>query len=72
MKEFQKELESLINAHSQENGSDTPDFLLAEYLVGCLDVWNKTLCSREAWYGRIINRRMAATSALAPEPKATE
>lgn len=49
---FQKELETLINCHSQENQSNTPDFLLAEYLMGCLDLWNKSITAREEWYGR--------------------
>jgi hypothetical protein len=30
MTEFRKELETTINCHSRENGSDTPDFILAE------------------------------------------
>jgi hypothetical protein len=47
-----KDIEQAINRHSAENGSDTPDFMLAEYLVGCLEVFNKTTRSREIWYGR--------------------
>jgi hypothetical protein len=35
---FRDELEELINRHSMENGSNTPDFVLAEYLVKCLIV----------------------------------
>lgn len=49
---FQKELENLINRYSQENGSDTPDFILAEYLTGCLATFNRTVIRREEWYGR--------------------
>ena len=30
------EIEQAINRHSIENGSDTPDFILAEYLIDCL------------------------------------
>lgn len=37
---FAKELEILINKHSLENDSNTPDFLLAEYLCSCLDAFN--------------------------------
>jgi hypothetical protein len=33
---FQTELQHLINKYSKEGGSDTPDFVLAEYLVGAL------------------------------------
>lgn len=49
---FAQRLESLINAHSQENGSDTPDFILAQYLLGCLAVFNDVVKRREKWYGR--------------------
>ena len=53
---FAQRLEALINAHSQENGSDTPDFILAQYLLGCLAVWNDAVKRREKWYGREAGR----------------
>jgi hypothetical protein len=49
---FEEEVRKAINGHSMENGSDTPDFLLAEYLSDCLATWNKTVRKREEWYGR--------------------
>jgi hypothetical protein len=49
---FEGDLAKLINARFLENGSNTPDFLLAEYLLGCLDNWNKSVMKRERWYGR--------------------
>jgi hypothetical protein len=49
---FKKELRDLLNKHSKENGSNTPDFILAKYLVGCLDTFNAALQEREKWYGR--------------------
>lgn len=49
--EFSKQLEQLINIHSMENGSNTPDFLLAEYLLGCLDNFERTTGSRDRWHG---------------------
>jgi len=56
MEEFRKELEDLINRHSLENGSDTPDFILADYLVGCLRTFDETLVKRERWYGREVQQ----------------
>ncbi len=50
--EFRKQLEHDINRHCMENGSDTPDFMLADYLVGCLELFDKTIAAREKWYGR--------------------
>lgn len=50
--QFEKDLEGLINKHSIENGSNTPDFLLARFLMQCLDSWNASIAAREKWYGR--------------------
>lgn len=49
---FRKDLEQIINRNSMENGSDTPDFLLAEYLQDCLLAFDKAVKARERWYGR--------------------
>lgn len=47
---FKEELTNLINTHSKENDSNTPDFILAEYIEGCLKVFSKTTKQRELWY----------------------
>lgn len=52
MTSFEKELEQLINRYSLENESDTPDFILADYLRACLETFNNTTKARENWYGR--------------------
>lgn len=49
---FEKALEHLINRYSKENESNTPDYILAEYLMGCLAAWNISVSARERWYGR--------------------
>lgn len=54
MSNFREELEALINKHSMENGSDTPDFILAEYLDSCLKTFDVALTKREEWYGRKV------------------
>lgn len=51
---FRRELQDLINMHSMENGSDTPDFILAEYLDNCLKAFDTATAAREKWYGREI------------------
>lgn len=48
--DFQNEVQTLINKCSIENESDTPDFILAQYLQDCLDVWEKAVRSRDKWY----------------------
>ena len=52
MDTFERELKILINRHSMENESNTPDFILAQYLRGCLEVFNAVVQQREKWYGR--------------------
>lgn len=47
---FRSEVEHLINRHSKENGSDTPDFILAEYLDDCLRAFDKAVVRRTDWY----------------------
>lgn len=47
---FESALEHLINQYSQENDSDTPDFILAAYLQKCLDAYNVTIKARDAWF----------------------
>ena len=49
---FVNELAILINRCCQENASNTPDFILAQYLGACLDAWNAAVQQRETWYGR--------------------
>lgn len=49
---FMKELAALINKYSMENTSNTPDFILAEALLGFLTVFDNTSIKREEWYGK--------------------
>jgi hypothetical protein len=46
METFEKELTKLINIYSEENRSNTPDFILAHYLASCLDIFNFALIQR--------------------------
>jgi hypothetical protein len=48
---FKAELEILINKHSQENKSNTPDFILCEYILNCLGAWERAIERRDKWYG---------------------
>ena len=48
---FQQELQSLINRYSRENGSNTPDFILAGYLEDCLNAFDRATGIRAKWYG---------------------
>jgi hypothetical protein len=49
---FATALQDLINSYSKENGSNTPDFILAQYLMDCLDAFDKCSRAREKWFGK--------------------
>jgi len=49
---FEKRLSSLINMHSKENDSNTPDFILAKFISDCLENFNKATVARDNWQGR--------------------
>jgi hypothetical protein len=51
MTDFKTELKQLINRHSVENGSHTPDFILADYLTNCLKAFETAATARSGWYG---------------------
>ena len=59
---FEKELREIINRYSQENPSNTPDFILAQFLVSCLAAWNTGVQQRETWYG--IDARPASNEVI--------
>lgn len=56
MPRLHEDLEELLNKHSAENLSNTPDFILASFLMACLSAFNGSVVGRDNWYG------------IAPEP----
>jgi len=52
MNKFKKELEHLINHMSLENKSDTPDFILSDFMVNVFESLNNTINRRESFFGR--------------------
>jgi hypothetical protein len=47
---FRKELTALVNRHSLENESDTPDFILADFLIRALQAFDQGVRSRTEWF----------------------
>jgi len=60
MSDFEKELRGLVNKHSMEGDSNTPDFILAQFLLGCLAAFTVATQQRETWYGRDASPTMGA------------
>ena len=54
-KSFTEQLRSLINCNSVENASNTPDFILAQFMNECLWAGEKLVREREKWYGKEHN-----------------
>ena len=51
MKPLIQELETLLNGYSEENESNTPDFILAKFMLSCLENFNVATRCRDRWYG---------------------
>lgn len=65
MENFRKELTILLNSQSKENGSNTPDWVLAKFLEDCLDSFDNAVNLRSEFYNaqRVIN-----ANKIKPEP----
>ena len=46
MNGFAEDIRKAINCASRENGSNTPDFVLASYLISCLDAFDAAVNAR--------------------------
>lgn len=50
-KDLREAVRAAINRYSAESESDTPDRILAEYLMDCLRAFDKATNARTRWYG---------------------
>ena len=50
-----REFASAINSNCIENTSDTPDYILGEYLVNCLEAFHEINHRRQTWYGKRLH-----------------
>ena len=53
--EFREQVRKAVNWSSMENGSDTPDWIIANFLVAVLDAADTMVRAREQWYGRKVS-----------------
>lgn len=51
---LERELQSLLNRFSMDNISNTPDFVLAQFLLSCLKGFDAAVQQRETYYGRDV------------------
>jgi len=60
--DFERALTGLLNKYNRENASNTPDYILAQYLTNCLAAWNSATQQRDTHQGR------NAQPTLPPQP----
>ena len=66
MSKLEKDIQHAINCCCAENDSNTPDWILAQYLIGALAAFNTAVQQRESWYGR--DPRPSLTPATVESP----
>jgi hypothetical protein len=49
---FRPELIELLKQYGKQNGSNTPDFILAQFLIECLEAWDRATIARTNWGGK--------------------
>ena len=52
---LQDDITGILNFHSREINSNTPDFILAQYLMTCLEAFERASNVRENWYGKHLS-----------------
>lgn len=60
MSDLESRLKEILQEVSAEQKCHTPDFILAEYLMDCLNAFNKCTKRRAAWY-RYYGRGLPAS-----------
>ena len=48
--ELSAKLRILLNSESRESASDTPDYLLAEFILRCLKAYENAVKERDQWF----------------------
>lgn len=66
--EIIRDFAQVINKHSLENHSNTPDFILAEYIMYSLELFQSTSVSREKWYGKSLKVDYTARGGMIETP----
>lgn len=63
---FREELEELLRKYNKENGSDTPDFVLAELIISLLEAFDQATLTRDTWYNIVINAGIEGDAEINP------
>lgn len=63
--DLEHDIARALNSACAENASNTPDFILAQYLLGCLDAFDAAVKARDKWYGVALHPGRGAVSVAA-------
>ena len=66
--DFLRAMAREINSVSRENVSNTPDFILAEFLAAALVAFENASLAREKWYGKSLSIGGGTTAISATAP----
>jgi len=50
IEKFRTQVRGILNSLSIDTECDTPDFILADYLVNCLQNYHETIKLRDKWH----------------------
>lgn len=64
MSDFRADLTELLKRHSKEQESDTPDFILAGYLMSALSAYDSAVVARDRLAGRKVGTRLTGVVGL--------
>lgn len=62
--EFERELSAAVNRASRENNSNTPDFILAQFMAAALQAFENASRAREHWYGSELRPALAPSETV--------
>jgi hypothetical protein len=52
MSELKREITAAINRANRENESDTPDFILAQFMLASLEAFEAAMEARKYWFDK--------------------
>lgn len=67
--DFRTELTSLLNKFSIENNSNTADYILSEYLINCLQAYDKAVLQIDKHTTAVLQRDKHTTVPFGTTPK---